>query len=104
MTSFMQPDVQQFAAYQIDTTCGIEIVPTAVVGCHGDSVSPDTLTDYLEGEPLDSDEPAEKVAGWFSRLSAPGYMDCTDWSGPYPTRDAAKAALIEMYGDDDSAE
>lgn len=23
-------------------------------------------------------------AGWYGRLSAPGYMDCTDWQGPFP--------------------
>jgi hypothetical protein len=27
---------------------------------------------------------------WWVRLSANGYMDCTDWSGPYPTYDSAR--------------
>ena len=27
----------------------------------------------------------EEGAGWFHRLTAPGYLDCTEWSGPFPT-------------------
>lgn len=38
-------------------------------------------------------------AGWYSRLSAPGYLDCTDWSGPYKSQDEAFTALYEMYGE-----
>ena len=38
--------------------------------------------------------------GWFSRLSAPGYTDCTEWQGPYKTEDGALWELYQMYGDD----
>ena len=34
---------------------------------------------------------------WFSRLSAPGYLDCTDWSGPFDTEEEAFNYLEEMY-------
>lgn len=34
-------------------------------------------------------------AGWCARLSAPGYLDCTEWSGPFPTEDLALAAAAE---------
>lgn len=37
---------------------------------------------------------------FYCRLSASGYLDCTDWSGPYVTIDDAANALVEMYGDD----
>jgi hypothetical protein len=36
----------------------------------------------------------------YCRLSASGYLDCTDWSGPYDTVEEAAQALIDMYGDD----
>lgn len=38
--------------------------------------------------------------GFFARLSAPGYMDATDWLGPYATEDEAFEALYEQYGDE----
>lgn len=38
--------------------------------------------------------------GWYSRLSAPGYLDCTEWQGPYATEDEALEGLYETYGDD----
>ena len=34
---------------------------------------------------------------WFYMLSASGYMDRTDWSGPYDSEDEARAALSEEY-------
>jgi hypothetical protein len=33
-------------------------------------------------------------AGWWARLTAPGYTDATDWSGPFKTE---KAALNYVY-------
>lgn len=35
--------------------------------------------------------------GYGARYSASGYLDCTEWIGPYNTEDAARNALIEMY-------
>lgn len=46
-------------------------------------------------------EDVETVIGWFARLSAPGYMDCTEWQGPYETEAEALADLAETFGDDD---
>lgn len=42
----------------------------------------------------------ETVSGWCARLSAPGYMDCTEWEGPFKTEAEAWRSLIELYGDD----
>jgi hypothetical protein len=39
-------------------------------------------------------------AGWYGRLSAPGYLDCTDWSGPYSSEEEAGEALNDMYDGD----
>jgi len=38
-----------------------------------------------------------KRTGWFGRLSAPGYLDCTDWSGPFESSREAGDALNDMY-------
>jgi len=34
---------------------------------------------------------------WGVRLSAPGYMDCTDWSAPFATEEAALDHLAETF-------
>ena len=47
-------------------------------------------------------EPWNK-AQWLARLSAPGYMDCTDWAA-FGTRKEAEEYLIEYYGDDDDSD
>jgi hypothetical protein len=51
-------------------------------------------TDSVEGEDY------ETLTGWFCRLSADGYMDCTDWQGPYETEAEAEEALIADYCSD----
>ena len=51
----------------------------------------DCPTDEDTGEPMDD--------GYYSRLSAPGYLDCTDWTGPYDSADEAGAELVSMFGE-----
>ena len=41
----------------------------------------------------------EPAPGWYSRLSASGYMDCTEWSGPFETEEQAAADLVETHDD-----
>lgn len=56
---------------------------------------------FAQGElELEDEDGNEYGAGWYARLSAPGYMDATEWSGPFGTEDEALEALYEMYGDD----
>ena len=33
---------------------------------------------------------------WGSRLSAPGYMDCTEWIGPCDSEEEAARELVEQ--------
>lgn len=48
----------------------------------------------------DYEEPStDDQSGYYARLSAPGYLDCTEWSGPFSTEDEAYESLVEMYGD-----
>jgi len=64
-------------------------------GCH---LAPYTSlrSDYREVEEVrnivESDHPA-----WLSRLSAPGYLDSTEWEGPYDSEKEALEALAETY-------
>jgi hypothetical protein len=34
---------------------------------------------------------------FWARLSAPGYLDCTDWHGPFDSIDEARTALGDLY-------
>jgi hypothetical protein len=45
------------------------------------------------------DDP-EAEAGIYARLSAPGYLDCTDWSGPFESIRHAEEYLVETYLDE----
>ncbi len=55
----------------------------------------DALSDYVDG----SIESVEFVTGHGARLSASGYMDCTDWT-IHTTEHDAIVYLVETYGDD----
>ena len=39
----------------------------------------------------------ELLEGWFGRLSADGYLDACDWSGPFATELAAIKAIADQY-------
>lgn len=47
---------------------------------------------------------AERKEGWCSRLSAPGYSDCTEWSGPFETEVEAMAHICDMHEIDGDGE
>ena len=41
----------------------------------------------------------EEREAWICRLSASGYMDCTDWMGPFDTEVEAVEALVDACGE-----
>lgn len=43
-------------------------------------------------------------AGWYGRLSAPGYLDASDWQGPYETGEEALKAVMNFYEVDEDGE
>ena len=51
--------------------------------------------DALDVDP--KDYAVRRVPGYFARLSAPGYLDCTEWYGPYKTLEEAKEHLSAIY-------
>jgi hypothetical protein len=48
--------------------------------------TPRSLTFYTRGDHK-----------WFARLSAPGYLDCTDWAGPFDSKEEAQNYIRDTY-------
>lgn len=100
---FMIPVAEYFAGYRVETNQGTEFIPEDVCGPIVDVTDEGEwgiLADYLEGSKLESVERVEPA--WYGRLSAPGYIDCTLWDGPYETEQAALDAVKEAYEVDDN--
>ena len=87
----MVPQAEYMEMHHVETSEGAEIVP-AWLG----STDVAELADYLEGDSLESED-IETRTGWYSRFSMPGYLDCTDWIGPYETERLALDGLAEMH-------
>lgn len=99
---FMQRQIEHGKWYEIDGCEGTEFIPYDLVGdvdltdFDGGEI-PAEFADYCRNTEATTIEIRE---GWGARLSAPGYMDCTDWS-VYDTEAEATESLEEMFGDDD---
>ena len=105
--SFMQPEVWQEKFYLVETSHGTEIIPLSVCGLittadepleddaeEWQSLGQEHFGDYCEG----AVESFELSEGWLYRLSAPGYLDCTD-TGHAETELEALEELLSLYGD-----
>jgi|ERR1700733_2771717 len=57
------------------------------------------IEQYTEGEP----QSWENVKGYGARLSAPGYLDCTEWT-VFDTEQEAREYLEKNYPDDEQDE
>ena len=113
---FMVPVAERFAAYRVETDNGTETVPVDVCGeldesdpcfageakiVHETPENVARLRDYIEGGKVYG---IERVSGWWSRLSASGYLDCTEWSGPFRSEDEALDACKAFYEVDDDGD
>lgn len=72
MSSFMVPDIQFFSTTEANEYAGCGIPNCACCA-------------------------SEFPEGWYARLSAPGYLDCSDWHGPFKTEAEALDELVEQY-------
>jgi hypothetical protein len=98
--SFMQPDVQFGRYFLIEANHGeTHLVPADV--CNGETAG--DFADYVQGKIDDPESPVESIEGWYGRMSAPGYLDCTDWTWG-DTEKEVRDTLAEYYGDDESDE
>ena len=84
--SFMKPQYLETSGLLIET----EFETVTWPDVHNVALA-ETL-DLLDGPVVNS----EKITGIFYRLSAPGFMDCTDW-GFANTLEGAKESLSALY-------
>jgi hypothetical protein len=89
--AFMIPEYTKEPFWIVETNAGTEKVPADLLGEHP---SKDDFSDYVEGTEIYD---FQKVTAWFARLSAPGYLDATDWGGPFKTKKDAKEYIEETY-------
>ena len=106
--AFMQQQITHYTKWiVIDGTHGTTFVPfdvdiklySMILDPNSDDLQDDIkerAADYYDGDV----ESVTFRTGYGARLSAPGYMDCTEWS-VFHTEAAAKEHLDEMYGDED---
>ncbi len=91
--SFMQRQITpQQPWWEVETTSGTFFVDKSLCGIRG-------VNDYVEGKVLS----VSHTVGYGARLSAPGYMDCTEWC-VFSTPEEAKNYLDEMYDNADEEE
>ena len=112
--SFMQKQIVQGSWLEIETMNGTVFLPediapqTAIDFCDliGELHEPDELPatvkcdllEFTEVHDANHIESVERITGFGCRLSAPGYMDCTDWT-VHKTEKEAEQYLSEMYDD-----
>jgi hypothetical protein len=96
---FMQLMAEHGDWYVVETSSGTYTIPEDVVG-EEPYENIYALEPYVEGEP----ESFELKTGWCAHYSAPGYLDQTDWMGPYETEEEALKECQELYGDEEGAD
>jgi hypothetical protein len=123
--SFMEREVTDKQAwFQIDGNCGTDYVPASVVRyprihrlCIGATVERDSYSqlfsllhsyvkDYTENTCITGITGITGITlieGYGARLSAPGYLDCTDWA-VFDTEQEAEEYLDENYPDDEEGD
>lgn len=86
---FMAPEVCHFGKAQTtDGPKGIIVYPDG--GAPEEGATDEHGDDVWE---------RSEAPGYYARLSAAGYMDCTDWSGPFETEADAEEYLVETFDD-----
>jgi hypothetical protein len=103
--AFMVPEYTKERMWLVETSYGTEVVPADllpkswqkvdVITLGPESEGFEAVFDYLEGS--DPSELALVKGKWFARLSAPGYMDRTDWHGPFDTKKEAEQDIEDSY-------
>lgn len=79
---FMQPEIVKDLFFLLDNGDGEEYWTNCPVGDEDGKINS-----------------IDEQGGYFARLSASGYLDCTDWSGPFDSQDDAAQHLIDTFGE-----
>jgi hypothetical protein len=90
MSRFMKPEIYEGDFYAVETSHGTWFVPDDCVGTAIQDVM--EFESYVEGIP----QSYEKKHGFGARLSASGYMDCTEWN-VLDSEEEAVSYLCELY-------
>ena len=70
-----------------------------------DYFTKDEAREYAPCSDFEQDIDSEEYeAGWYSRLSASGYLDCTEWSGPFQTEKEALDYIMDLFEVDENGE
>ena len=95
--SFMQiQKTRKMRWFEIDGNHGIQWLP-AEDAPELEGLSVDAARKYYDGSEVWA---VESVSGWGVRLSAPGYLDCTDWT-VFEEEADADAAVAELEAEQD---
>jgi len=111
--AFMQKQIIEGIWYQVETLCGTvcltsDIAPSTAIdfcdacddGLHYPNEVPATVTcdlvAFTECEYAYQIFSLERVKGFGARLSAPGYLDATEWA-VFDTEQEASDYLADMY-------
>lgn len=94
--AFMTPEYEHgfFATFEenYDFVCvPLEYVKDVVPECAIDDISGELKEEWKEDCDYQVDE------GWFCRLSASGYLDCTEWCGPFDSLEEAREHVVEFW-------
>lgn len=89
----MQPQVVFDEWWEVETTDGVTFIPVDVVGYNP---KPIDFLDYIECPDPPAQGAYKIVKGYGARLSAPGYLDCTEWV-VFDTENQAREYLKETY-------
>ena len=105
MSNFMQRQITHKQAWlRVETTHGTEFVDATSLFVRDSRTLTHSLSDderfalvleiqeYTEGEPQEW----ETIRGYGARLSAPGYLDCTEWN-VFDTVEEAEKYLDDTY-------
>lgn len=115
---FMQPEIIRADFVELDGRCGLYYVPTDVLA----RATVHFLESEAGGWPVRADEMPESIRAdlaqfyegpefevavflpdvYGARLSAPGYLDCTEWT-VHSSAAEAKEYLEEVYGEEDDS-
>jgi hypothetical protein len=90
--AFMQPEYAKGKFLDVEDSHGDSwLIPSDVVGANFDLSDLDDFTG--SGEAVGY----EVRSGYFAHLSASGYMDQTEWSGPFSSLKKAKQHIEDMW-------
>jgi hypothetical protein len=108
--AFMEPQIEQGQWYEIDTDNGTEFIPADLlnkadgltIGQSADMADPswETVADLIHPYCVGNPQSIKLITGWGARLSAPGYMDCTEWA-VFETEQEARDYLRDELGAND---